>query len=49
MAIWDYPEPNDEDEKRYPLCSREYDPDFEYEEARANREEQARAKRDEED
>ena len=36
MAIWDYPEPNDEEEKDS-LYSREYDPDEAYEEYRLRR------------
>lgn len=39
MAIWDYPEPSEEVEK-YDLSRREYDPDSEYEEARARRDEE---------
>jgi hypothetical protein len=39
MPIWDYPEP-EEETPRYRLSSREYDPDFEYEEARAKRDEE---------
>ena len=35
MPIWDYPEPNDEEEERYSYRTREYDPDFEYDERRA--------------
>lgn len=39
MAVWDYPEP-EEEEKKDSLYRREYDPDFEYEEARARRDEE---------
>ena len=37
MPIWDYPEPNDEEEDRYKMSTREYDPDEAYEEYRRRR------------
>lgn len=40
MAVWDYPEPEESDEDRHSRFKREYDPDFEYEEARTRRDEE---------